>query len=327
MRRLKVSIRTSAWLIALIAAVPTANADLVLSNGDSRVLKYDDSGNFLSVIATFPVVSNPSGVAFGPDGDLFVASSFINGQVLRFDGTTYAYEGVFASSDKPLRGLAFGTDGDLFVARTNFAGVGEVLRYDGVTGASEGVFATGSELSVPYDVTFGTGGDLFVTSNGTHEVLRYDGITGAFEGAFASGGGMGSPTGLKFGTDGDLFVSSIATQSVLRYDGVTGAFEGVFASGGLLGPFGLAFGPAGDLFVADGSSQSNIVRYDGVTGAYEGNFAVNGGLLHPTFLAFTPDDVSEAVPEPTSLALLGMGVMGLLAFLQRRTTHAKATIA
>ena len=78
-------------------------------------------------------------MTIGPGGDLFV-SVYNSGQVLRFDGTTGATEGVFASglSMSP-NGLVFGPDGDLFVA-DGFAN--QVVRFDGTTGVLKGVFAS-----------------------------------------------------------------------------------------------------------------------------------------------------------------------------------------
>ncbi len=339
MRCLKVSTRTLACWIALIASVPTANADLVVSDGLSDLRRFDDSGGFVSEFATFPTVANPGGLAFGTDGDLFVVSADNTGRavnVVRFDGTTYSSKGAFATGGPGFANLgpgflslAFGPSGDLFVTASNPGlGVGQVLRYDGVTGASLGVFTSGGALALPYDLTFGPGGDLFVSSGSTNQVLRYDGGNGNYLGVFASGGGLSSPIGLAFGTDGDLFVSSLGTRQVLRYDGGTGAFEGVFIPsgvGGLVGPYDLAFGPAGDLFVVD-ANQSYVKRYDGVTGGFVSDFTPGGALIHPTFLAFNPSDVSEAVPEPTSLTLLGSGSLGLLALLRRRTIRANKKV-
>jgi hypothetical protein len=73
------------------------------------------------------------------------------------------------------------------------------LRYDGATGAFLGVFATGGGLDIPFDLTFGPDGNLYVSSLLSDEVLRYDGSNGSFIDVFASGDGLDEPTGLAFG--------------------------------------------------------------------------------------------------------------------------------
>jgi len=73
-----------------------------------------------------------------------------------------------------------------------------------------------------------------------------------------------------------------------------------------------------DLFVSSlGSSQ--VLEYNGTTGAFVTAFVPtnSGGLSAPTFLTFSPP---PAVPEPTSLALLGLGTVALALWRRRRRT-------
>jgi DNA-binding beta-propeller fold protein YncE len=70
-----------------------------------------------------------NGIAFGPDGDLFITSQ--TNEVLRYDGTSGASEGAFATGLSNPTHLAFGPDGNLYVV-SNFHD--SVRRYDGVTG-------------------------------------------------------------------------------------------------------------------------------------------------------------------------------------------------
>jgi sugar lactone lactonase YvrE len=238
----------------------------------------------------------PNGVIFGPDGDLFVSSAGHGmtsstspmGAILRFDGSTGAFEGVFGEAnftDSTLRvpiGLVFGPDGDLYVASAG-----------GLPGHIDPDFSA---------------------------ILRYDGTTGAFKGTFGdadrANSGLVRPQALVFGPDGNLYVSSTHTDEVLKYNGTTGAFLGVFgeannADSGLTGPVALLFGPGGDLFVVrtrfniinpppggvipPPANSEDVLRYDGQTGQFLGVFAADAGLDIPTHLVFTNTN-------PTTLA-------------------------
>jgi DNA-binding beta-propeller fold protein YncE len=92
---------------------------------DSAVLRFSPTGEFLGVAASGNGLARPYGNAFGPDGTLYV-SSFRTNQILKFDGQTGNFLGVFASDNNnglgALNGLngpndlLFGPDGSLYVA-------------------------------------------------------------------------------------------------------------------------------------------------------------------------------------------------------------------
>jgi DNA-binding beta-propeller fold protein YncE len=136
-------------------------------------------------------------MARGRDGNLYVVSN-ASDQVLRFDGTTGAPLGVFASAglDTPCD-LAFGPDGDLYVTSRD---TGSVLRYAGATGALLGTFTSGAALNSPIGLAFGPDGNLYVSSLTDHQVLRYAGNTGVFVDVFVTphSGGLIGPTMLAF---------------------------------------------------------------------------------------------------------------------------------
>ena len=128
-------------------------------------------------------------------GNLYVSDE-INNYVLRFNGTTGALIGTFASGgglNSPA-GLVFGPDGNLYV--TSYPN--EVIRFNGTTGAPIGTFASGGGLNTPFGLVFGPDGNLYVSSEFSNEVIRYNGTTGALIGTFASGPELSFPTGLTF---------------------------------------------------------------------------------------------------------------------------------
>src|SRR5690348_1595235 len=113
-----------------------------------------------------------------------LVSSNATDQVLRYDQTTGAFAGIFASGgglDGP-QGLVFGPDGNLYVVSEFTA---EVKRYNGATGAFIDTFASGG-LDRPTGLVFGPDGNLYVASNTDNSVKRYNGITGALIDTFIS---------------------------------------------------------------------------------------------------------------------------------------------
>ena len=112
----------------------------VTNEAQDFVARYDgENGTFLGVFGeannTDSGLILPNGIIFGPDGDLFVSSAGHGmtsptspmGAILRFDGTTGDFEGIFGEAnftDSPLRApieLIFGPDGDLYVASGGIA--------------------------------------------------------------------------------------------------------------------------------------------------------------------------------------------------------------
>lgn len=172
--------------------------------------------------------------------DLLVAS-FDGGRVLRYEASTGASLGIFATGlpgDRPLS-MTLGFEGNLYVGMNNFGPPFQsfVRRFDGQTGAFIDTFASGGGLLGPGALVFGPDGNLYVASFGelaNSKVIRYNGITGAYIDDFVpvGSGGLSGAEGLVFGPDGNLYVTSRITNQILRYDGSTGAFLGVFATGG-----------------------------------------------------------------------------------------------
>lgn len=188
-------------------------------------------------------LDGPTGAVFGPDGNLYVAS-FETDEVLRFEGTSGAFLGVFVTAGSgglngPDAGLAFGPDGDLYVPSFY---THQVLRYDGATGVPLGAFASSSpgNLFQPRAIVF-RGTEAFVASSLNNRVLRYD-LAGNFLGRFCNGN---RPYGIAFHPDdGDLYMVSLGLNLVRRHDGQSGSWREDMipaGAGGLLGATYLLF--------------------------------------------------------------------------------------
>jgi DNA-binding beta-propeller fold protein YncE len=300
--------------VNLIGQRPT----LVVGNFSSgAVVRYDAAtGSLIDTLEPedstgTDIMRGPTAVTFGPDGNLYIASSEHPadlsgdfGAIVRFNGKTGAFIDVFAFGHGMAApsGLAFGPDGNLYVSQLNPQR--GIMRFDGSTGAFIDSFVDGCcapELVNPAGLTFGPNGDLYVTSeapiNGffpTGSVVRYDGKTGVLKGIFT--GGLFRPHGLVFGPDGNLYVADRTNSRVVRFDGQTGAFLGTFisaGSGSLRFPWGVAFGPDGNLYVSSANGlQAGVLRFNGPDKSSPGTFID----------AFTPFDADFSSFLPSGLA-------------------------
>lgn len=295
----------------------------VTSRETNEVLRYDGfTGEFIDTFVrrSSGGLDHPEALVFGPDGNLYVASYGMDdiiatppapqvagreSQILKYDGKTGAFLGVFVNQNllangrlMGATGLTFGPNGNLFVS--SFLN-NRVLEYKGDGGALIATFVSPGDggLAGPMHGVFGPDvnndgvQDFYLTSYLTDRVIVYNGLTGkinegqAIKDFVASkSGGLGRPDGISFGPDGDLYVTSILNTSiqkyggvsqrgaaVLRYNGFTGAFVEAFTQGAddLSRPQSVTFGPNGDLFVA-AYGNDQVLRYDGTNGTFESRF-------------------------------------------------------
>ncbi|SDD99707.1 hypothetical protein SAMN04488504_103586 [Myxococcus virescens] len=231
-------------------------------------------------------------------GDLLVSNN-VNSSVLRYDGKTGDFVGVFippgAGGLNNPQELVYGPDGNLYIA--SFASR-EVLRFNGKTGAFIDIFVpVGSGgLGFPGGLIFGPDGNLYVADSfgGTNSVLRYDGTTGAFIDVFASGGGLLVPQKMAFDKKGNLFVVSIIGNNVVRYDENGAPFPAAGQPGAIFIPdidaVTIAIGKDHKLYVGT-TAGDDVLRFNAKTGAFIDVFVESGsgGLTDFVDMEFGPD--------------------------------------
>ncbi len=187
-------------------------------------------------------LDNPTALDWAPDGSLLVAS-FETDAVLRYDGTTGAFLGVFIASglaglDGPDNGMQLGADGFLWVP--SFWN-DQVMRFDATTGAFVDTAMTAADgLSRPRDFIFHTDGFVYVSSEGNGRVFRRPMAGGAWT-LFAS---SPSAAGIAFGPDGNLYVANSNRDTVRRH-ATDGTFLDAFIprAAGLQAPVYIRFVP------------------------------------------------------------------------------------
>lgn len=286
------SLVTVLWLAspaALVGQDPGVErirpGDIVVANlGDHSVSVFDGESGAFRGPAFAPGaggLQNATGIAFGPDGALYVGSSG-NGRILRYDGATGAFIDVFASGaplERPYS-LIFGPGGDLFVSSGP-----AVLRYS-ANGSFVRYAARDSTLEQPIGLAVGADGFLYVVSSTAPSVLRFDPDTGTSAGTFVTDS-LAFPSDVAFGPDGDLYVSNASSSRVVRFNGASGAFEAVVATLPERGvPMGLAF--RGRRLVIGDFGQSRLYFVDIDDPAAGPTEVARQGLLRPENVAVRP---------------------------------------
>ena len=190
-------------------------------DNDTTVLRYNPDGSFSDTFLDLGE-SSVLGVAFGPDGLLYVGQ-------LNPGTTSYASDDVYSVAsydvgtgvqidiqvlDAIITDLAFGSGGQLYVAAR--AGI---YRQDSTTGTFEKLVARGyAGLDNPEFLVIGPDGSVFV-SELFDTVWHFDGETGEFleKVGDASDSRLDSVTGMAVDSSGHLYVASNLRDKILRY--------------------------------------------------------------------------------------------------------------
>ncbi|HYV25206.1 MAG TPA: hypothetical protein VE969_08200 [Pyrinomonadaceae bacterium] len=184
-------------------------------------------------------ILNPTGIAFGPLGRMYVTS--------RFDGAVYRVSPVrevvtFAEDLGIATGLAFNSQGQMFVGDRS----GIIYRVNEIGGTEK--WAEHEPSVSAYHLAFGADDSLYVTGP---TVSSFDAITRFDEDGNGSTfyRGLGRPQGLAFDRDGNLYVAASlrGRRGIVRISPDGSEAELVVAG---MNVVGLAFGPNGEMVVA-----------------------------------------------------------------------------
>lgn len=217
------------WIIIAAVSQAARGADVFVANIQNSTVSWYDTeagahkGAFVKQGAGG--LAGPTGLSFGPEGDLYVSSSLTN-QILRYDGKTGEFRSVAVEHEELAQpfSLIFDAEGRMLVSSKN-----RVLRFDR-DGAFLGVSAEGGGLTQPIGLAIGPDEVLYVANSSGNNILRFDPETGKPLGEFAASPDLKFPSDLLFDGDGSVLVTSAFTSKVLRFDGKTGELVGVVAT-------------------------------------------------------------------------------------------------
>jgi sugar lactone lactonase YvrE len=197
-------------------------------------------------------------------------------------------------------GLAIDSANNVYVGAGN-----TIVKY--TPGGVGSVFAS-TGLSGPEALAFDAAGNLYAANFSGNNIEKF--TPGGVGSVFASN--FNHPFGLAFDSAGNLYSennSDGAGSTIWRFtpQGVIS----VFATRLTVGPRGLAFDSQGNLYAAISELDPNIAGPSAIQ-----KFTPAGVASILTEAVNTPYFIA-IIPEPSTIALLGLGLPALLAFRRR----------
>jgi WD40 repeat protein len=300
-------------------------------NGGVRLYDFSGTGP-LRLLQTIPgrpqtLLNDPVGAAFDAHGELFIGNRHGNvgggvGSIARFlvdaSGNFVSNGSITGNGLDAVHALAFAPDGELFAA--NFRGdtISRFTFDEHGNAIPNGIIALNDDNYV-LGLAFSPDGELFANDYAGIRRFTFDSDGGAIpNGSFTVP--VDNPAFIGFSPEGELFVASHDDDTVLRY--LFDSAGNPYANGTISvpGPFDFEFSPTGELFVSShgyfepiydpGFGQISRFLFD-----ENGNAIPNGTISAPSLGGLAIYDSS--VPEPGTLALMGLGFAGVLLVRRR----------
>lgn len=208
--------------VLLCLSVTIAQANYLISlrgprdDGPNKIVLLDNNGNYVDdfVAPGAGGLHGPTGMAYGPDGNLYVANASAGANnIVEFNGQTGAPIGTFASGLNGPTGLRYDSlDGNFYA--TNFGNFGgNTVSKISSSGAVLGNFGSGHQL--PTSIAVDGGGNIYVGEFGAGAVKKFDAT-----GNLLASGSVGATGGLSFNPNNNqLLAASVVPDQILTWDG------------------------------------------------------------------------------------------------------------
>jgi streptogramin lyase len=274
--------------------------DVFAATGGGLVNRYDADGNFIEMLNT-GTSSYTTGMAFDASSRLYV-TGFNGNYVARFNpnSTFLDYWGSGYGSNP--ESIVFDGAGNSYVGQAD--GSGDVIKFD-AAGTPQSFFDVFRERRGSDWVDLAADQKtLYYTSEGG-SIFRFDASTNTQLTNFADG--LGGPTfALRILGDGSVLVANSINVLHLATDG---SLIQSYDVAGENNWFALNVNPDGTSFWSGDYGTGNAYKFDIASGANLDNIATGSGAFFG--LTVYGEKTVGVVPEPTTMVLLGMGLLGL----------------
>jgi hypothetical protein len=313
------TLRASAVLSTLLLGhLAAAHADsLYIADGPlNTIYTYDTATQQTQTFAgPGSGLSDPTAMAYdGVHNQLYVTNA--NGTVYRYDANTGQGTQVATLNSGTPVALAYDAGHDrLYIAADG--GPTTVYRYD-VAGGQLTNVESSNTVSDPTALAYDYTHDRLYIANGQGPTTVYQYDAGPQQTTpVENGGTVASPDALAYDATHDrLYIGNQGAVTVYQYDAGPQQTTPIIDSSTIGHPTSVAYDAGNDsLYVGNEGGVTTVYQYDDFTKLVKG---VENNQSVPLASA----DAIRPVPEPASMALLGVGGFGLLSCLRlRRKSH------